>query len=114
MVNWRESQISKGLANFGYTEETKVMKTPDTDSQIRYLSINSFDLWYRLYIILDFLILKQPSFFSSLSGKRKIGSEEVSGIVVIAGDAFTESNFEGCLRSAKAAAVAIGENYKVI
>jgi hypothetical protein len=38
----------------------------------------------------------------------------VSGMVVIAGDAFTESNFEGCLRSAKAAAVAIGENYRVI
>ena len=33
-------------------------------------------------------------------------------MVVIAGDAFTESNFEGCLRSAKSAAVAIGENYK--
>ena len=30
---------------------------------------------------------------------------------MVAGDAFTESNFEGCLRSAKAAAVAIGKHY---
>ena len=48
------------------------------------------------------------------SGKRKLdqsSSAESSGLLIVAGDAFTESNFEGCLKSAKAAAVAIGEHY---
>jgi hypothetical protein len=31
-------------------------------------------------------------------------------MIVVAGDAFTESNFEGCLLSARAAAVAIGQH----
>ena len=41
----------------------------------------------------------------------KLKSPIDTGIVIIAGDAFTESNFEGCLRSAKAAAAAIGLHY---
>jgi hypothetical protein len=48
------------------------------------------------------------------SGKRKLdqsGSTESPGLLIVAGDAFTESNFEGCLKSARAAAVAIGEHY---
>ena len=47
------------------------------------------------------------------SGKRKLDTDttEPEGIVVVCGDAFTESNFEGCLRSAKAAATAIGKHY---
>jgi hypothetical protein len=50
------------------------------------------------------------------NGKRKLGqsgSTESPGLLIVAGDAFTESNFEGCLKSARAAAVAIGEHYTV-
>ena len=51
--------------------------------------------------------------------KRKLTDTEAinkngptaNGVIIIAGDAFTESNFEGCLRSAKAAAAAIGLHY---
>ena len=37
MVNWKESQISKGLATFGYKEEVKILQMPSTDSQLRYV-----------------------------------------------------------------------------
>jgi hypothetical protein len=32
-------------------------------------------------------------------------------VVVVAGDAFTESNFEGCVRSARAAVAAVASHF---
>ena len=34
-----------------------------------------------------------------------------AGVVVVAGDAFTESNFEGCVRSARAAVAAVASHF---
>ena len=110
MVNWKESQISKGLATFGYKEEVKILQTPSTDSQIRYVPYKQLIIWFLEHS--SYFLCYNTILLFLESGKRKLGSDEISGMVVIAGDAFTESNFEGCLRSAKAAAVAIGENYK--
>lgn len=44
MVNWKESQISKGLATFGYKEEVKILHMPSAVSQLRYVPIKQLTI----------------------------------------------------------------------
>ena len=55
MVNWKESQISKGLVTFGYKEEVKILQMPSTDSQIRY--VRNLQIINNLIFIALFLFL---------------------------------------------------------
>jgi hypothetical protein len=128
LQHWKLSQISKGLPATGYTEKIRAIEvlpvsvdallstaatiatTTTATTSVERTSTSSHPDSCLSSDTSNVLSGKKPRLNQVGAGAGAAGgvADRGAGLVVLAGDYFTESNFEGCLASAKAAAETIG------